>query len=245
VVVAAAGAILLASSGGSEDSSSLPAPDDLPARAVAVVVGVPAGAEAPLERPAEDCDGKTATQELGTITEAELDCAIDQAAANGNGKTPEPGGKEYDELRETALDSLLETVWIQGLASEEGISVTQREIEVELEKIAADNFESDAELDEFLETSHLSDRDVEERVKVQILSSELLEKAQGKAATEEKRQTALSRYARDFEERWRSRTVCSPAVATEKCSNGERKPEPKAEGEGDQLSGVPPGTVPR
>ena len=48
-------------------------------------------------------------------------------ASAGLKKEPKPGDKQYDELKETTAGSILETIWIQGLAAEEGLSVTQEE----------------------------------------------------------------------------------------------------------------------
>ena len=49
-------------------------------------------------------------------------------------KVPKPGEKQYEELKETTVNSMLETIWIQGLAAEKGISVTEKEVEEELRK---------------------------------------------------------------------------------------------------------------
>ena len=88
---------------------------------IAVVVDVPANADAPFKGSFEDCQGDATKQDLGEITSSEYSCAFDQAvAAAGMDEAPE-SGKKFDELRETTMSSLLDSIWISGLAAEEGI----------------------------------------------------------------------------------------------------------------------------
>jgi parvulin-like peptidyl-prolyl isomerase len=96
-------------------------------------------------------------------------------ASAGLKKTPKPGDKQYEELKETTVGSILETVWIQGLAAEEGITVSEEEVEKELEKLKQQNFKTEAEFQKFLKTSHYTTQDVNERVKIQVLSTKIQE----------------------------------------------------------------------
>jgi parvulin-like peptidyl-prolyl isomerase len=148
----------------------------IPSGSIAVVEEIPDGAEAPFDKPFKDCEGKEVTQDLGDVTQAEYDCAFQQVVASaGLKKTPEPGDKQYDELKETTVGSILETIWIQGLAAEEGIAVTDKEVQDELKKLKDQNFKTDAEFQKFLTTSHYTTQDVNERVKIQILSTKIQE----------------------------------------------------------------------
>ena len=118
---------------GSSRETALPSAEDLPKGTVATVVGVPAKAAAPLEAPYEDCEGKEVTPDVGEITELEYTCAFIQAAAAAELKeTPHPGDAKYDEVRESAMTSLIEAAWLQAVAAEEGISVSKTEIAKEL-----------------------------------------------------------------------------------------------------------------
>ena len=149
---------------------------DIPSGSIAVVDDVPADAEQPFDKPFQDCNGKEVTQDLGEVTQAEYDCAFEQVvASSGLKKTPKPGDKQFDELKETTIGSILETIWIQGLAAEEGISVNEEEVQEELKKLKKQNFKTDAEFQEFLKTSHYTTQDVNERVKIQILSTKIQE----------------------------------------------------------------------
>jgi parvulin-like peptidyl-prolyl isomerase len=148
----------------------------IPSDSIAVVEEIPDDAEAPFDKPYKDCQGKTVTQDLGDVTQAEYDCAFEQVvASSGLKKTPEPGDKQYDELKETTVGSILETIWIQGLAAEEGIAVTEEEVQKELKKLKEQNFKTEAEFQEFLKTSHYTSQDVNERVKIQVLSTKIQE----------------------------------------------------------------------
>jgi parvulin-like peptidyl-prolyl isomerase len=111
---------------------------------------------------------------LGTITEEDLDHAIEQAAAESQVKpVPKPGDPKYDELQEAALGQLLDSIWIQGLGEEMGFTVTPKEVSDELKKLKKQSFKSEKQYDEFLKEGHYSQADVNERVKVQIISTKV------------------------------------------------------------------------
>lgn len=121
-----------------------------------------------------------APEGLGTITEARLRHAIDIAAAVGSVKpVPKPGDEKYDELQEAALGELLESVWIQGLAEEMGISATPKEVARELKKVETQQFKSKKQFQEFLKESHYTPADVKERLTIQILTKQIQEQIQG------------------------------------------------------------------
>ena len=115
--------------------------------------------------------------DISTISEAELNRALlQQAAQGGLKKAPEPGDDKYEELRDGALGELLDTIWIHGEAEELGISVTPKQIATELAQVKKQNFKSAAEFKKFLKTSKFSKADVLSRVKLQLLSTQIQEK---------------------------------------------------------------------
>jgi len=74
-----------------------------------------------------------------------------------------------------------------------------------------------------MKESHYTYRDVHERIRLQILSTQLQERIQakiGKGAGPKAEQDAFQEFVDEFNGRWRSRTVCAPAYVTERCSNG-------------------------
>lgn len=114
--------------------------------------------------------------DAGNVSEAEVEHAIELAAAQeGAKKTPKPGDPKYDELKETALKSVLEGVWIRGIADEWGIEVSDKEVAKELAKIKKENFKTEAEFQKFLKESNYTEDDVTQRVEIQMLSGQLSE----------------------------------------------------------------------
>ena len=122
--------------------------------------------------------------DIGAISKADVAHAIDLAAAQaGEKKAPKPGDAKYEETKETAMQSVLEAVWIQGVADEWGIEVTDAEVANELKKVKKESFKSDAEFQKFLKESRYTPADINTRVRIQILSTQLQEQLKEKAPT--------------------------------------------------------------
>lgn len=120
--------------------------------------------------------------DAGNIDKAEFDRALKQAAAAGQlPKPPKPGDPQYEELKESAINNLLEFVWLEGLAEEMGISVTERQVQKELKKLKDESFQNEAEYKEFLKEANFTQADVDRQVKLQVLSTEIQEDLQGQA----------------------------------------------------------------
>jgi PPIC-type PPIASE domain/SurA N-terminal domain len=150
---------------------------DVPSNAIAVVEEVPGET-----RTVTDCHGDRVEDDPSTITRAEYDCALRQTAARaGLPRVPEPDDPQFADLREAAIGDLLDTAWIRGEASEQGITATEGEIDAQLEQIVSQNFRCPSgedpfqceEFRQFLERSSFSRSDVIQRVELQILSTEL------------------------------------------------------------------------
>lgn len=146
--------------------------------AIAVGVGhpsVPSGDVALVE----DTPG-----DVGKVTEARFEHALELGAAQAGAKeAPKPGDPQYEELKESAMQSTLEAIWIQGLAAEWGIEASDKEIAAELKKVKKTSFKSDAEFQKFLKESHYTSADVNERVELQILSGKLQQQLKEGAPT--------------------------------------------------------------
>ncbi|HSS04505.1 MAG TPA: peptidyl-prolyl cis-trans isomerase [Solirubrobacterales bacterium] len=118
---------------------------------------------------------------VGEITEDQFKHGLELAAVQGGAKkAPKPGDAKYDELKETTLKSMLESIWLQGLANEWGIEVTDKEVAAELKKVKKESFKTEAEFQKFLKESHYTPADINERVKLQILSKQLQEQLKAK-----------------------------------------------------------------
>ncbi len=197
---------LLAFGGGSAIGSGvLPAPDELPRAVVAVVSEVPV--------------------RHGRITKAEFQHALLLAAVSAGRKSaPKPGEAGYEKSKVAAVESLLEGVWIVGLAGEWGLSVTHAQVSREVAQIKKEAFKDDAEFRRFLKESRYTRRDVNERVEIQMLSTRLqrrlVSRIDSETTTRSERQRAFARFIAEFQKKWRGRTVCAPDYVTSRCSNG-------------------------
>jgi parvulin-like peptidyl-prolyl isomerase len=125
---------------------------------------------------------KGVPEEDGRINREELDRAIEQQATQGGlKKAPKPGSAKYDELTKAALGELFDAIWIKGEGEELGITVTDKEIEAELEQIKEQNFQTEKAYKEFLKTSHFTREDVDKRVELQVLSTQIQEQVNKEA----------------------------------------------------------------
>jgi parvulin-like peptidyl-prolyl isomerase len=110
----------------------------------------------------------------GTITTAAYDRALDQAAARGGVKqTPKPGNPQYDQLKQGAMNDLLDSVWIQGEAADLGITATADEVSSLLKQTISQNFRNQAEFEKFRKQSHFTTKDIRTRIRLQILSNKI------------------------------------------------------------------------
>jgi parvulin-like peptidyl-prolyl isomerase len=149
----------------------------VPAGAIAFIDGMPSDAIGPLDKPYKDCQGKTVTQDLAVVTEAEYECAFKQLAAGSGLKTPpKPGDEQYDALHETTIAQLIENTWLLGLGAEEGITVSIGELKEKEEEIVEKEFEgSRKKFSEFLKTSGYTTQEVNEKLMVGAVSQKLAE----------------------------------------------------------------------
>lgn len=214
VALAAASIISVSAATSPADSSTtveiLPSPEELPANTVAVVSHIPAPPR--------------------TVTVAELGRAATQTIAQSRSKkAPTPGQPQYKAIEEEALAELLDGLWILGQAAEMGISVTTEKVSVELAQIKEESFNTEKQFRSYLKHSHLTMRDVRYRVELQLLSTRIQERVARGVKGPQNVQKAFSAFVDSYAERWRSRTICAPQYATERCSNG---PVPKSEAKG-------------
>jgi foldase protein PrsA len=115
-------------------------------------------------------------EEIGHVSKEDFDHAVVQQVAQAKlKKTPEPGSEKFEELKNAALGELLDQIWIQGQAEELDISVTEKQIEDELATIKKQSFGSEKAFQKFLEESKFTPEDVNDRVRLQLLSTQIQE----------------------------------------------------------------------
>lgn len=157
--------------------------------ALFVVVAIAEGVGSPSVPSGDVALVESVPSEVGEVSQARFDHALELAAKqSGEKKTPKPGSAKYEELKETALNAIFEAIWLQGQAEEWGVSVTEKEVVKEREKLKKESFKSKKEFKEFLKESGYTQEDVNERVKLQILSSQLQEQLKEQAPQPSKNQ---------------------------------------------------------
>ncbi|HEX5989772.1 MAG TPA: peptidyl-prolyl cis-trans isomerase [Solirubrobacterales bacterium] len=120
--------------------------------------------------------------EIADVSKEEFDRALAQQVAQAKlKKTPEAGSDKFEELKTAAMGELLDQIWIQGQAEELDLSVTDKQIEEELESIKKQNFGSDEGYEKFLKESKFTQEDVDDRVRLQLLSTQIQEKVSGES----------------------------------------------------------------
>ena len=118
-----------------------------------------------------------ATVDGDDISKADFDRALEQTAKQqGVTQVPSPGDPQYEQLRDQAMGTLLDTAWIQGEAEDQGVTVSDRQIQTQLQQTKQQNFKTEAEYQKFLEQSGYTQADVDLRVKLQLLSQEIQKK---------------------------------------------------------------------
>jgi hypothetical protein len=178
----------------------LPAPEELPARTVAVVSHVPVRSR--------------------TVTARELGHTIVQVAWAAGLKSPQSASQpQYKRLEQEALAELLDGLWIEGQAVEMGISVPSRRVSIELAQIKRENFKSRKQFYAFIKHAHFTLRDIRYRVELRLLATQINERAARGARTQKELHEKLSAFVDVYKRRWRSRTVCAPRYAIGRCSN--------------------------
>jgi parvulin-like peptidyl-prolyl isomerase len=114
--------------------------------------------------------------EIANVSQEDFDQALEQQVAQAKlKKAPAPGSKKYEEMKEAALGEQLDQIWIEGEAEELGITVTDKQVEAELESIKKQNFPTPAAYKKFLKESHFTQENVDDRVKLQLLSTQIQE----------------------------------------------------------------------
>ncbi len=176
-------------------------PPAVPANAIAIVAEVRAG-------------------HAVAVSKADFHHALAQEAARvGRRRAPKRGGNGFAKLERRAIGELLDFIWIRGQAAEMGIGTRPSQIRRELVRLRRQAFDSVAEYRRFLKQARYTHRDVLERVAVQILSIKIQERVVAGVGGEGARQKALTKFVREYEERWTARTVCAPGYVIQYCSN--------------------------
>ncbi len=110
----------------------------------------------------------------GNITSEDYNRSFLQTWKRGGLKSaPKPGDAQYDQVKEAAINDLLDQAWLTGEADELGITATDREIANELATIKKQQFQTAKAFQNFLKTSGFTLDEVRDRVRLQVLSRKI------------------------------------------------------------------------
>ena len=110
----------------------------------------------------------------GEISEKDYDRAFLQAWKRGGLQAaPKPDNAQFTEIKEAAINDLLDQAWLTGEAAELGLAATEREVQNEFQTIRKDQFPDDAAFEKFLNDSSFSEEEVIDRVRLQVLSRKI------------------------------------------------------------------------
>jgi parvulin-like peptidyl-prolyl isomerase len=110
----------------------------------------------------------------GTISKADFDAALAQAAGQqGLPKPPPPDDPQYETFRDQAMSSVLLSRWIGGEASERGITISDTEITNQLKEIADQQFGGQEKFQQYLKEVGFSPEQARREVENSLITEEL------------------------------------------------------------------------
>ncbi len=125
---------------------------------------------------------------------------------------------EYTALRDQVLQLLISFEWIEGEAEEQGVEVSDEDVQKQFEEQKKASFPKEEDYTKFLETSGQTEDDILMRVRLDVLSNKIRE--------ESPRATTRSPTRRSPSTTTRTRSASpSPSVAT--CSSCSPRPRPR------------------
>ncbi len=112
--------------------------------------------------------------EGGTVTEAEVQTGLKQAAVQaGLKEAPPADDPQYQQLLDQAMQSRLFVIWVKAEAADRGITVDQETIDAKIKEIKATQFASPEQFDKYVEQTGLSEEDIDRQVESDLLQEEL------------------------------------------------------------------------
>ena len=135
----------------------------------------------------------------------------------GRSELPAPGSDEYQQLSDQVMQFLISFEWIAGEARERGIWFSKAAVRAEFRRQKRQSFETERDYQRFLEESHQTEADVLRRVRLDMVSNRLTQRAAGDAKTPRGQTRRIERYLKRFTRRRRKRTVCGEGYATSDC----------------------------
>jgi foldase protein PrsA len=117
--------------------------------------------------------------DAGDVSEQEFDHWLTVVASQpqpGQSKPaepPKPGSRQYDAVKQQVMQFLVSAKWIEGEASERGVSATDAEVTRQFDQTKEQSFPNDRAYQRFLRTSGQTEEDLLFRVKLDVLSNKI------------------------------------------------------------------------
>jgi foldase protein PrsA len=90
--------------------------------------------------------------------------------------------QQHEEIVEQTMGTLLQEIWIEKEAEEQGVSISDAEVERQIEATKRQSFPTDRAFNDFLRRSGMSEEDVTQRIRTQALATKLTRKVQNSSA---------------------------------------------------------------
>ena len=116
---------------------------------------------------------------------------LQTAKQSGSQSVPQPSDPQYKQLKDQAMQTVLQIAWIVGEGQRRGISFTDTEVQQSLQQIKS-QFKTQAEYVKARDQAGLTDADVLERAKLQLIQNKIQDDVQSSA------QTVSESDARDY-----------------------------------------------
>ena len=84
--------------------------------------------------------------------------------------------QQYDALKQQVMQFLISAEWIQQEADEQGVEVSEKEVQKQFEDQKKQSFQKDADYKKFLENSGMTEEDLLFRVKLDVISNDVRNK---------------------------------------------------------------------
>jgi foldase protein PrsA len=114
----------------------------------------------------------------GAVTQEEFEASLGQAAFNLQlREPPPPDDPQYEQVKDQAMSSAIQTRWVRGEAAERGIEVTERDVDQALETIIDEQLGGQKGYERFLEESPFDEEGVREVAELTAISDRLQQQA--------------------------------------------------------------------
>jgi parvulin-like peptidyl-prolyl isomerase len=140
--------------------------------ALFAIVGVATG----VGHPSVPSDAVAVVEDVadGTISKADFDAALTQAAAReGLPKAPKPSDQQYSSLKTGAMSSVLLSRWIVGEAEERGITISDSEVASKVKEVAQQQFGGRKQFLEGIKQLGFTPQQAREEIKRSLITERL------------------------------------------------------------------------